>query len=154
PAVIFITAYDDYAVRAFDAHALDYLVKPVHEARFDAAIERTRDRFRSARALREAERLGRMLGAELLPAGGHERSADRLVIPGASGEAIVPVGEIAWIEAQDYYAAIHAGAGQHLLRESLDSLESRLDPRVFVRVHRSAIVNLACVRTWRRSAGY
>ncbi len=154
PIVIFVTAYDDYAVRAFEAHALDYLVKPVHEARFDAAIERARDRLRSAEALQQAERLGRLLEGEWPSDSSRpDRPADRLVIPGASGQVVVPVTEIVWIEAHDYYAAIHAGAERHLLRESLDSLERRLDPHVFVRVHRSAIVNLAYVRKWRRTGG-
>ena len=121
PAVIFVTAYDTFAVRAFEERALDYLVKPLHEARFRDALGRAR------------ERLAR-------------RPPRRLVIATNGADLILDLADIAWIEAEDYYAAIHAGAQRHLIRESLSSLESRLDGAQFVRVHRSAIVNLSQVR--------
>jgi two-component system, LytTR family, response regulator len=120
PAVIFVTAHDTFAVNAFESHALDYLVKPVNERRFNDALDRARERMRS----RQPE---------------HAR---RLVI----SNVIVDVDEVVWIEAEDYYAAIYARGRRHLLRESLASLESRLDPARFVRAHRSAIVNLGQVR--------
>lgn len=145
PEVIFISAYDDFAIKAFEAHALDYLLKPVHEGRFDAAIERARERIRSAAALEQAERLSRLLELQNPP-------ASRLMIPAANGDLVLPVADVSWIEADDYYAVVHAHGWRHLLRESLDSLERRLDPHVFVRVHRSAIVNLSYVREWRRGA--
>jgi len=154
PAVVFVTAYDEYAVRAFEAYALDYLVKPVHEDRFRAAIERVRERLRSAAALEEARRLMQLLesgGTGGLAAAGPP--AGRLVIPGANGELVVDVADVEWIEADNYYAVIHARGRRHLLRESLDSLETRLDPRRFLRVHRSAIVNLSFVREFRRADG-
>jgi two-component system LytT family response regulator len=148
PAVIFVTAYDDYAVGAFETHALDYLVKPVHENRFDVAIERVRERMRSAAALAHAECLARLLEQDI-PAG-RLAPATHVAVPVAHGEVLVALSEVSWIEAVDYYAGLHAGSRRHLLRESLDSLERRLDPHRFVRVHRSAIVNLSYVREWRR----
>ena len=121
--VIFVTAYDTFAVRAFESRALDYLVKPVQEARFNEAMARARER--------------RRLSAE------HPR---RLVIAANGTDLLLDMAEVVWIEADDYCAAIHARGRRHLLRESLASLESRLDERRFVRVHRSAIVNLEQVR--------
>jgi len=126
PAVIFVTAYDTFAVRAFEEQALDYLVKPLHEARFRDALARAR------------EQLAR-------------RPPRRLVIATPDADLLLDLSEITWIEAEDYYAAIHAGARRHLIRESLASLEARLDGAQFVRVHRSAIVNLSQVREVRDS---
>ena len=122
PVVIFVTAYDTFAVRAFEARALDYLVKPVTQARFDDALARGRERLRARPAAR------------------------RLVIGTAGSDLIVDVREIVWIEADDYYAAVHTAGRRHLVRESLASLEARLDRDQFVRAHRAAIVNLAHVR--------
>jgi two-component system LytT family response regulator len=127
PVVIFVTAYDTFAVRAFDAHAVDYLVKPIHEHRFGDAVARARARV-------------------------HGRWPARLVISGSGGEVIVDVTEIEWIEAEDYYAVVHARGRRHLMRESLVSLAARLDGRRFVRVHRSALVNLEHVREVRTPA--
>ncbi len=127
PAVIFVTAYDSFAVRAFESHALDYLVKPVHEARFRDALVRARERI--ART-----------------------PSRRILVPAGEVDLILDVAEINWIEAEDYYAAIHTGGRRHLIRESLASLQSRLDGAQFVRVHRSAIVNLAQVREVRETS--
>ena len=136
PLVIFVTAYDTFALRAFDAHAVDYLVKPVQETRFRRAMDRARERLRA----REA-------GAPSLA------SPPRRLILGIGGsDVILDVADIEWIEADDYYAAVHARGGRHLVRESLASLEERLDRAQFVRVHRSAIVNLARVRQIRHAA--
>jgi two-component system LytT family response regulator len=131
PLVIFLTAYDTFAVQAFDAQAIDYLVKPVNEARFDAALARARQRLRANDAMKRTE---------------------RLVFSTGGVELILAPEEIAWIEAEDYYAAVHALGRRHLIRESLASLEMRLDHALFVRVHRSAIVNLAQVREIRAPA--
>jgi two-component system LytT family response regulator len=154
PAVIFVTAYDTFAVRAFELHAVDYLVKPVQEARFHRALARARDRFRSKEAVALSRRLSALLadgiGGDVMP----PEPPRRLVIPGNGSDLVVDVADIDWIEADDYYAAIHTRGRRHLIRESLASLEARLDPTRFVRVHRSAIVNLARVREIRSpSAG-
>jgi two-component system LytT family response regulator len=146
PDVIFVTAHDEYAVRAFEAQALDYLVKPVAEARFAAALERARQRLRSAEAVELARRLSALLASRPGERTPEEVASRRLRVPTSSGELVLDLDEIDWIEADDYYAAIHARGRRHLLRESLASLASRLDGARFVRAHRSALVNLQRVR--------
>ena len=144
PAVIFVTAYDEFAVRAFDAHALDYLVKPPEEARFKEALERTRERLRSAEAIEQSRRL-----SELLKTQRRSTTNQRLLVPTPTGDLVLDASEIDWIEADDYYAAVHALGRRHLIRESLSSLERRLSQQRFVRTHRSAIVNIYRVRELR-----
>jgi two-component system LytT family response regulator len=129
PVVVFVTAYDTFAVRAFDSYAVDYLVKPVVESRFREALQRAR------------ERLDQRTGA-----------ARRIVIATSGSDLVLDLSEIGWVEADDYYAAIHAGGRRHLVRESLASLEQRLDGASFVRVHRSALVSLGMVREIRARA--
>jgi two-component system, LytTR family, response regulator len=144
PAVVFVTAHDQFAVRAFEAHALDYLVKPLHVDRFEAGLQRVRERLRLMQAAELATRLTALLKAEQ-----REREkcgVERLVVPIATGELVIPVAEVDWIGADDYYACLHVGAKMHWLRESLASLETRLDPRRFARVHRSAIVQIDRIR--------
>jgi len=140
-------------VRAFDAHAIDYLVKPLREARFAEAVQRVRERLRSADAVTLSRQLSALLAttadARLAPQAATGR---RLVVPTSTGELVLDAEEIDWIEADDYYAAVHTRGRRHLIRESLSSLETRLDPARFVRVHRSAIVNLERVREYRSDA--
>jgi two-component system, LytTR family, response regulator len=128
PAVIFVTAYDQYALRAFEAGALDYLLKPFDNARFDLALERAKKKI----------------------AAGTERVAthkiERIAVKSAGEVAFVKIAEIDWIEAADYYSRLHVGTKTHMLRRSMAELESELDPAVFCRVHRSSIVNLERVR--------
>ena len=126
PAVIFVTAYDQYALRAFEAGALDYLLKPFDDARFRRALERAKDRIRNR------------------PTG--PRSLDRLVVKGAGQVTFIKVADIDWIEAADYYVSLHIGARTHLLRRSMATLEQELSGRNFCRVHRSSIVNFDRVR--------
>jgi two-component system LytT family response regulator len=154
PAVIFVTAHDTFAVRAFEQHALDYLVKPVHEERFHEALGRARARLRTNEALELAHRLSLLLASGAVKQS--VRSPDpprRLVIATSGSDLILDMPEIEWIEADDYYAAIHARGRRHLVRESLVSLEARLDRSHFARVHRSAIVNLEKVREVRTATG-
>ena len=148
PAVIFVTAYDEFAVRAFDAQALDYLVKPLEESRFAEALERMRERLQSTKAVD----LSRKLSA-LLEAREKESARQRIMVSTSTGDLLIDADEIDLIEADDYYAAIHAREGRHLIRESLASLEQRLDQKRFVRVHRSAIVNLDFVSELRNKDG-
>ena len=158
PPVIFVTAYDAFAVRAFDAHAIDYLVKPLSEARFAEALERVRERLRSADAVTLSRQLGDLLATDASRRPGRPRwrrrsaTARRLVVPTSTGDLVLDVDEIDWIQADDYYAAVHARGRRHLIRESLSSLEQRLDPARFVRVHRSAIVRLDRVRELRSAS--
>lgn len=124
PAVIFVTAYDQYALRAFEAGALDYLLKPFDNARFALALTRAKQR------ISEATR------------GDSARTPERIVIKNAGEVNFVRTRDIDWIEAADYYACLHIGQRSHLLRRSLQDLEAELDSNLFCRVHRSAIVNL------------
>jgi two-component system, LytTR family, response regulator len=128
PAVIFVTAYDQYALRAFEAGALDYLLKPFDDARFELAVSRAQ------------QRIGVGQGQD------HQRKLERLAIKSAGQVNFVKVSEIDWIEAADYYACLHVGSKSHLLRRSMAELEEDLDPTIFCRVHRSSIVNLERVR--------
>ncbi len=150
PAVIFVTAFDAFAVRAFDAHAIDYLVKPLREARFAEAVERVRERMRSVDAVALSRQLSALLattdGARADQRAGNPR---RIVVPTSTGDLVLDADEIDWIQAHDYYAAIHTRGRRHLIREALASLELRLDPARFVRAHRSAIVNIERVREYR-----
>jgi two-component system LytT family response regulator len=148
PAVIFVTAFDEFAVQAFDAHALDYLVKPLQESRFAEALERVRERLRSAAAVDLSRKLSALLAARE-----KERARQRIRVSTSTGDLIIDADEVDWIEADDYYAAIHARQGRHLIRESLASLEKRLDQLRFTRVHRSAIVNLDRVAELRNQDG-
>jgi two-component system LytT family response regulator len=138
PYVIFVTAFDTFAVKAFDAHALDYLVKPVQATRFDEAVARARIRLSLDAARSRSEALARRLAER-------EARPSRLAFHTGSAELIAAPDDVTWIEADDYYAAVHVHGRRHLVRESLAALEARLDPQRFVRVHRSAIVNLAHV---------
>ena len=150
PAVIFVTAYDAFAVRAFDAHAIDYLVKPLREGRFAEAVQRVRERMRSADAVALSRQLSALLATNDAAQTPRAPSvARRIVVPTSTGELVLDADEIDWIEADDYYAAVHTRGRRHLIRESLTSLEARLDSARFVRVHRSAIVNLERVREYR-----
>ncbi|HEX5283548.1 MAG TPA: LytTR family DNA-binding domain-containing protein [Bryocella sp.] len=125
-AIVFVTAYDQYALRAFEAGALDYLLKPFDNARFDLALSRAKQKIEHGKD--------------------HPRKFDRLTIKSAGQIAFVSLSEIDWIEAADYYAALHIGTRTHLLRRSLSDLEQDLDPALFCRIHRSSIVNLDRVR--------
>jgi two-component system, LytTR family, response regulator len=126
PAVVFVTAYDQYALRAFEAGALDYLLKPFDNARFERALSRAKQRI---------------VHSKELPG-----TLERITIRSAGQVSFLKISEIDWIEAADYYACLHTGTGTHLLRRSLSELEQELDPAIFCRIHRSAIVNLDRVR--------
>ena len=124
PFIVVVTAFDEYALRAFDVSAVDYLLKPFDRARFRAALARARARV-SERPRPEA----------------------RFVVRLASKMTLVRAGDVEWIAGEGNYARLHSGGRRHLVRETLKSVEARLDPSKFVRVHRSAIVNVDCVAT-------
>lgn len=151
PVTVFVTAYQEFAVRAFESCALDYLVKPVSQARFDAAMIRVRERITLGHS---AARLSALLEMQE-PEHGQVSSAEHrsFVVPTADGKLVLGADEIDWIEARDYYSCIHAGGRRYLMRESMRALEKRLDRAAFVRVHRGAIVRLAQIREIRTSAG-
>jgi two-component system LytT family response regulator len=142
PLVVFVTAFDTFAVRAFETNALDYLVKPLHEARFRAALDKVREKLRSKEAIELSKRLVHLLASENSFAKEQIEPATKLLIGTAGGGLILDVSMIDWICAEDYYAAVYCEGRKHLVRESLSSLESRLDRSQFLRVHRKVIVNL------------
>jgi two-component system LytT family response regulator len=150
PAVVFVTAHDQFAVQAFEAHAIDYLVKPLNLERFEAALQRVRERLCLVQAGQLARRLTALLAAER--AQREKKGVERVVVYDAERHLVIPVTEIDWIGADNYYARLHVGAKTHLLRESLSSLETRLDPSRFARVHRAAIVQLDRVKELRTTA--
>jgi len=125
-AVVFVTAYDQYALKAFEAGALDYLLKPFDNPRFDRALVRAKERIALSKE--------------------SPRKIDRLVIKGAGQVTFVRISDIDWIEAADYYACLHVRTKSHLLRRRMADLERELDPAVFCRIHRSSIVNINRIR--------
>ncbi|MEK6335932.1 MAG: LytTR family DNA-binding domain-containing protein [Acidobacteriota bacterium] len=137
PAVIFVTAYDRYALRAFEVHALDYLLKPFDDERFATALERARRHINQ----KNIDDLSRRLQGLLDDLQSSRKYVERLVVKSAGRIFFLSVAEIDWIEAADNYVRLHAGRESHLLRETMNSLEKKLDPEQFLRVHRSRIVN-------------
>jgi two-component system, LytTR family, response regulator len=139
PAVIFVTAYDRYALRAFEVHALDYLLKPFDRQRFQKALQRVRQQLnRDQSVVNVNERLVALLEESQ----GGRKPLERLVIKNAGRVFFVKTEEIDWIEAASNYVRLHVGKEAHLLRETMNSLESRMDPQRFLRIHRSTIVNI------------
>ena len=137
PVVIFVTAYDQYATRAFDAHAVDYLLKPFGAERFERALERARSRLGyEARAERH---LPVEAAAE---ARNPEERPQRIVVKDGTRVHVIPVEKLDYVQAQDDYVALHSGGKNYLKQQPIASLETLLDPARFVRIHRSAIVNL------------
>ncbi|HKH92543.1 MAG TPA: LytTR family DNA-binding domain-containing protein [Gemmatimonadaceae bacterium] len=141
PAIVFVTAYDEFAVRAFDVSAADYLLKPIDRERFDRTMARLEARLRSGNAPERQADITTVLGGlgTALP------PLRRFLVRTTRGYHFVDASDVEWIEAEGNYAALHAGGRVHLVRHTMKALEARLDPETFVRVHRSAIVNAARV---------
>jgi two-component system, LytTR family, response regulator len=127
PAIVFVTAYDRYALRAFEVGALDYLLKPFDDARFELALGRARERLRQR--------------------GNLPARIERVVVKSAGQVLFLKAAEIDWIAAADYYASLHVGPRTHLLRRTLSELEQELDPGAFCRIHRSTIINIDRLRS-------
>jgi two-component system, LytTR family, response regulator len=163
PVFVFVTAYDEYALKAFEVHALDYLLKPFSDARFSEALAVAKARVRERRACE----LGQQIAALLQPsdAAWSSNDASRSGFGSAANQGsgrgylehfmvrlggkvtLLRVADIDWIEADDYYAKLHVAGRSYLIRETMQQLETKLDPRQFVRVHRSAIVQIDRLRT-------
>lgn len=142
PVVVFVTAYDEFALRAFEVEAVDYLLKPFSDDRFHQAFERARAQIRTD----SIETLRTRIESLLDRVSVERKGLRRILIRKAGRVLFLPVGEIDWFEAEDYYCRIHSAGRSHLIRRSLTSLEEELDPHRFFRTHRSAIVNLDRVR--------
>ncbi|HWK74673.1 MAG TPA: LytTR family DNA-binding domain-containing protein [Povalibacter sp.] len=162
PMILFVTAFDRYALDAFEAHALDYLLKPINEARFEQALDRVRTAWQQRNALAQREKLMQLLAdtrgtgsidektlREHLEAVDEPRYADILPIRDDSDTVRVNVASIDWIDAAGDYMCVHADGRTYVLRETMKSLAAILDPKIFQRVHRSTIVNVQRVRRLR-----
>jgi two-component system LytT family response regulator len=134
PAIVFTTAYDQYALRAFEVHAVDYLLKPFTSVRLHSAIERVRERALAKASASDGQN------------GNGAGSATRIVFKSRGRILFLPVADIRWVGAEENYVRLCIGPETHLLRETMSHLEARLDPQAFLRVHRSFIVNLNYVK--------
>jgi two-component system, LytTR family, response regulator len=142
PFTVFVTAYDQHAIRAFEANALDYLLKPFSDERFEATMARAKARL-DERSIGEFGQRVMKMAAAVPP--GAERRLDRLVVKSAGTTRFIRVVDIDWIEAAGVYVTLHVGGKELLYRAALNDLAERLDPRRFVRVHRSALINIESI---------
>jgi two-component system, LytTR family, response regulator len=159
PAVVFVTAYDEHALRAFEVNAVDYLLKPFDDARFAAALQRAKDEIRrretdavNARLTQLLDYLQQSGGARL----GHARDeppGDRILVKSSGEIFFLKAEEIDWIEAEGDYMKFHVGGRTHLMRDTMARLEARLDAKQFLRIHRSTIVNIDRLRKLSPSFG-
>jgi len=142
PLTVFVTAYDQHAIRAFEASALDYLLKPFSDERFEGALARAKARLDDRNMLEFGQRVMKMVSAAPASA---EKRWDRLVVKSGGSTRFVRVVDVDWIEAAGVYVNLHVAGKEFLYRTALNDLAERLDPRRFVRVHRSAIVNIESI---------
>ena len=157
PVVVFVTAFDQYALRAFEYHALDYLLKPFDDERFKTALQRAKKQIQQRKAHQLSERMMALVedyqehsaSGPGAPATDEPRYISRLSIRSAGRIFFIKTDEIDWIEAADYYVKLHVGGKAHLLRRTMTQMEEQLDPERFLRIHRSTIVNLEQVRELR-----
>jgi two-component system, LytTR family, response regulator len=157
PLTIFVTAYDQFALKAFDLAALDYLVKPFDDERFEQAFDRARNLIELHDVGRLSAQLLKLLhnvaGAPVAPESAPSTYLERIAVEMRGQVRVVPVSEIDYITASGQYAELHVGDRTHVIRERMQKLEERLDPAQFFRVHRSAIVRLERIDTLLRDAG-
>jgi two-component system LytT family response regulator len=138
PTVIFVTAYDQYALQAFDVHALDYLLKPFNRERIHRAVARAREHIEHKRMGSLDERLASLI-ADLKT---EKKYLERLVVKSVGRVFFLKTDEIDWIEAAGNYVKLHVGRESHMIRETMNGIESKLDPDKFLRIHRSTVVNI------------
>jgi two-component system LytT family response regulator len=141
PPTIFVTAYHEHAVRAFDVQAVDYLTKPVDADRLALALHRVREKIAAKSALLTQQQFAAVL-KEIGSDGEAKSYVERIMVKDGEKEILLLLEKIDWIEASDYYCCLHVGSRNYMLRETISDLSKRMDPRQFVRIHRSAIVNL------------
>ncbi len=147
PLIIFATAFDEYAIQAFEAEALDYLLKPIDDVRFERSLNRAKRLLSQSSEVKLAQRLSRALEAlETNAAARRPELRAKLALKTSTRVVLVDPSDIDWIEAADYCLRVHVGTTAHLLRESLHAMQQRLDDTMFVRIHRSSIVNVNRIR--------
>ncbi|HTB97948.1 MAG TPA: LytTR family DNA-binding domain-containing protein [Terracidiphilus sp.] len=146
PVTVFVTAHNHFALKAFEAQALDYLTKPIEPERLQGTLVRVKERIASKSALIAHEQLKTILEGLRGVAQPEKTYPRRLLVRNGPKDVVVPLEDVDWIEAADYYSCLHVGAKNYMLREPIKQLAATLDPARFVRVHRSAIVNIGQVR--------
>lgn len=145
PPIVFVTAYQEHAIRAFDVHAVDYLTKPVDAERLATALDRVREKIAGNAALLTQEQFAAVLSG--IRTGENSKSyVSRFLVRDGEKEILLSTEKIDWVEAAEYYCCLHAGGRSYTLRETMLDLSERMDPRQFVRIHRSTIVNLDRIR--------
>jgi two-component system LytT family response regulator len=162
PAVVFVTAYDEYAIQAFDANAIDYVLKPIEDGRLQEALDRVRENLSQKQALKHRESLLKLVSnitgeqvstMEDIKAKGvdklKKKEVERLAIKDGGKTTWVPQDQIEWIDAAGDYMCVHASGETFILRKTMKELEKELDPELLQRIHRSTIVNINCVREMR-----
>jgi two-component system LytT family response regulator len=150
PVTIFVTAYDEYAVRAFHVHALDYLLKPLDEERFNEALAHARERIAERAAGQFGEQLAALVsGLNGEGTAGADGPADRFVVKSGGRVRFVEADAIEWVEAAGDYVHLHTAEASYLVRRTMKEMEQALDPKAFLRIHRSTIVNVGAVREMR-----
>ncbi len=146
PAVVFVTAFDEHAIRAFEINALDYLLKPVDPERFQKTLERVRGQIKNSKAENFSEKISALLENLDTAAAKSPAYLERIVIKDGGRITFVDAGEINWISSEGNYVKIHAGGKSHLLRETMDAMERKLDPQKFLRLRRSTIVRIGKIK--------
>lgn len=146
PAIVFVTAFDEHAIRAFEVNAIDYLLKPINAARFEKAVLRAIDRLKHfspmVNASTNARRPDRQLLSFVERLRAEQQYLTRFVVRAGSRLSFVRVSDVDWIDVADNYVRLHVAGREHLVRDTLKSVESQLNPEIFIRVHRSIIINL------------
>ena len=151
PMIVFVTAFDQYAVNAFDVHAVDYVLKPVDEERLRTAVNRVRDQIDQQRAGDRKQQLLELImsmtgkseqGIDALVANGEPSFPEKLTIKDGEQITILPVADIDWVDAAGDYMCVHAGGETHVMRITMKDLERQLNPSVFQRIHRSTLINV------------
>jgi two-component system LytT family response regulator len=140
--VVFVTAHDQYAIQAFEVKAIDYLLKPVTAERFRKTLERVKSRLEA----KPGEDAGRQILSLLETIASTRRYWKRLAVRRQGKTVFVEIGDVDWMEADENYVQVHAGANAHLLHVTMNALEKALDPEIFLRIHRSVIVNVTRIR--------
>lgn len=145
PAVVFVTAFDSYAIQAFEVHAVDYLLKPFDRSRFQGALQRVRKRLMEEKQ----STLQTQLHQFMQSMGNANPYHQRLAVKNEGRVILLNVTDVEWLESAGNYICLHVGKQTHIIRETLNQLEEHLDPKQFVRIHRSAIVNMSRVQELR-----